>query len=413
MIGAMADPLPRLRADLDFMPSPVSDRPGLLVRDPHQYSDATLIIPPGLIECLQHFNGSSTALDLRNTLVQMTGSLEVSEVMDHFRDTLSNAGFLDDEVYHRLRAERHDRFASAATREPSHAGTAYPEAVDDLREMFDGYLEVPEPAAGPALGLLGIAAPHVSPSGGWKSYGAAYSRLAGDLRDRVFVVLGTSHYGAPDRFGLTRKPFKTPYGVSPTEVSLVDFLASRAPQSVEMEDYCHSTEHSIEFQVVFLQHVLGPDIRILPILCGAFAEGLYRDEDPDSNDAVRSFLDGLGELASREGDRLFWVLGVDMAHMGRRYGDPYSATASEGYMEDVGQRDRERIQRIVEGDAGGFWELVRENHDDLKWCGTSPFYTFLRAVPDARGKLLDYSQWNIDERSVVSFGAVEFSTPNG
>ncbi len=37
-------------------------------------------------------------------------------------------------------------------------------------------------------------------------------------------------------------------------------------------------------------------------------------------------------------------------------------------------------------DSSGFWDLVQENHDDLKWCGSAPIYTFLKAVPQARGK---------------------------
>ena len=60
-------------------------------------------------------------------------------------------------------------------------------------------------------------------------------------------------------------------------------------------------------------------------------------------------------------------------------------------------------------DADGFWELLRENGDDLRWCGASPLYTFLRAVPGLRSELLRYEQWNIDEHSVVSFAGLAFS----
>jgi predicted class III extradiol MEMO1 family dioxygenase len=95
--------------------------------------------------------------------------------------------------------------------------------------------------------------------------------------------------------------------------------------------------------------------------------------------------------------------------MGQRYGDQFHARANHGVMEAVGQRDRSRIERVEAGDAEGFWELVRENKDDLKWCGSAPFYTFLRAVPEASGRLLGYEQWNIDEQSVVSFAAIAFS----
>jgi predicted class III extradiol MEMO1 family dioxygenase len=102
------------------------------------------------------------------------------------------------------------------------------------------------------------------------------------------------------------------------------------------------------------------------------------------------------------------VLGVDMAHMGARYGDRFHAIANEGRMSEVTARDTGRIERIQESDADGFWELVRENRDDLKWCGSSPFYTFLKSVPKARGELLRYEQWNIDEKSVVSFAGMAF-----
>ena len=146
--------------------------------------------------------------------------------------------------------------------------------------------------------------------------------LSDAYRDRTFVVLGTSHYGEPDRFGLTRKPFVTPLGESITDQRLVDELAQAAPDAVRMEDYCHAVEHSIEFQVLFLQHVYGPNVRILPILCGSFARSIYQGGKPEANPNVERFFGALGEIGAREGDGLFWVLGVDMAHMGRRYGDP-------------------------------------------------------------------------------------------
>lgn len=403
----MAELLARLRPDLDIMPSPVPDRPGLLIRDPHLFSEATLIVPPSLVECLRHFDGASTALDLRATLVRLLGEIDVSDVENHFIKTLREAAFLEDEVYERKKAECHRSFAEAPVRLPTHAGGAYPAEPGPLKEVFDRYLaEAPGTDSAPAT--IGIAAPHVSPDGGWRSYGAAYRALRPSLKERTFVILGTSHYGEPACFGLTRKPFRTPYGEARTDVALASRLARQAPDAVAMEDYCHSTEHSIEFQVVFLQHVFGPDISILPILCGSYARAIYAGGLPEDNENVRRFFDALGEIAGELGDRLFWVLGVDMAHMGRRYGDPFDATAGEGVMGEVEQRDARRIETIEQGDVEGFWGLVQERQDDLKWCGSAPFYTFMRANPRARALRLGYEQWNIDEQSVVTFGALAF-----
>ena len=161
--------------------------------------------------------------------------------------------------------------------------------------------------------------------------------------------------------------------------------------------------------MLFLQRLYGARVRILPILCGPISNGGARGARPERSDGVARFLGALGEMAAREQQRLFWVLGADMAHVGRRYGDRFTATAHEGPLDAVAERDRVRIDRIDAGDADGFWDLVQENQrDDLKWCGSSPIYAFLRAMPTARGRLLRYDQWNIDADSVVSFAALSF-----
>lgn len=401
----MAELLPRLRMDLDFMPSPVEDKPGLLIRDSYGYSDAVMIIPPPLVQCLTCFDGEQTPLDLRQLLVRMTGELDVSALESHLRSTLSSAGFLHDETYEQMRDARRREFAESGVRLPSHAGSAYPEEVDAVRAALDAYFKEAAPRNGSAP--IGIAAPHVSPFGGWQTYRDAYAALGQEHRERTFVILGTSHYGMPDRFGLTRKPFETPYGIARPDLRLIDELADEP--AVLMEDYCHAVEHSIEFQVLFLQHLYGPDVKIVPVLCGSFARSILHGGLPEDNETVRRFLGRLGEIADRESEALTWVLGIDMAHMGARYGDDLSAVANEGEMQDVALRDRVRIDRVLAGDAGGFWESVKDRQDDLKWCGSSPLYTFMRAVPDVKGSLLGYEQWNIDESSVVSFAALSFA----
>ena len=388
------------------MPSPSPEHPGLLVRDPFRFSDTVLVIPPVLIECLECFDGRQTDLDLRAALVRLTSDLQVGDLEKHLVQTLSNAGFLEDENFARIERERRSEFAGSPVRHPAHAGSAYPAEADAVRETMARYMSGeggPRPSNG---GLVGIAAPHVSPEGGWHSYCAAYAALGPELRDRTFVVLATSHYGEPERFGLTRKNFATPLGEAVCDRRLVDWLAERGGSAVEMEDYCHAFEHTAEFQVLFLQHAIGPDVRILPILCGSFAHSLRNGGNPEDHDCVRQFFEALGELNDREGGRLFWVLGVDMAHMGARYGDRFQAAANHGVMNEVGARDQARIARINSSDAAGFWDLVRENRDDLKWCGSAPFYTFLKAVPNVQGELLQYEQWNIDTQSVVSFAGM-------
>jgi AmmeMemoRadiSam system protein B len=398
--------LPRLRTNLDFLPSVLPERPGLVLRDPYQYSDATLIVPPPLVACLEFFDGEHSSLDLREYLVRATGELEVSEIEQHLLDTLSTAGFLEDEAFERRKESAERAFAEAPVREPAHAGSGYPDEKSELIRTFNEYLG--SPSAPDDKKVVAIAAPHVSPFGGVDAYRAAYSALSPSDADRTFVILGTSHYGAPDRLGLTRKPFATPYGETIPDTRLIDEIQAKSGDAAAMEDYCHAIEHSIEFQVLFLQYLYGPNIRILPILCGSFLRSIYQGGRPEGNEQVQRFFDSLGNISAREGNKLFWILGVDMAHMGRRYGDQLVARAEEGEMAAVAERDKLRIERLTAADAQGFWELIQQNQDDLKWCGSAPMYTFLKAVPQARGTLRRYQQWNIDEQSVVSFAAIGF-----
>jgi hypothetical protein len=412
----MGTTLPALRRGLDVMPSPLPDRPGLLLRDPFRYTETMVVLPPPVVPLLALFDGRHDELDLRAALVRLTGELEVEDLARRLAGTLSAGGFLEDQAFEDMKAARHREFAGALRREAVHAGGAYPAEQAPLVETLQRYLAGVDGAQPPPLaerpgaaadGLVGIAAPHVSPEGGISSYRAAYGSLAPGLAGRTFVILGTSHYGAPERFGLTRKPYATPLGVTRIDEPLVDRLERDGGDAVRMDDYCHAVEHSIEFQVVFLQHLYGPEIRIVPVLCGPFASGTHSGR-PEDDEHVRRFIGALGGLRAREGERLLWVLGVDMAHVGRRYGDGFRARSGEGPMAIVEERDRARIDRIAAGDASGFWQLVQENGDDLKWCGASPLYTFLKAVAPRKGRLLHYEQWNIDEESVVSFGGIAF-----
>ncbi len=381
------------------MPSPIEDRPGLLIRDSFHYSDAVLVVPPPLVPTLGLFDGEQSDADLRAALVEITGQFDVSDAMNGIVDALHRSGFLHDEVFDELKDRAEQAFAEAPVRQPAHSGTAYPDALPALESVMQRYLATDQPKLTKVP--VAIAAPHVSLEGGWECYRAAYAPLPPEARDRTFIVLGTSHYGEPDRFGLTAKPFETPFGRTQTAPDLLKRLQTQP--AAKMEDYCHAVEHSIEFQVLFLQSIFGPDIRLLPILVGSF----YTSKRPEQNQDVAKFFDALGEINAKENP--LWVLGVDMAHLGRRYGDEFEAIADQDEMSQVATRDHARIESLNEGDPVNFWDQIQANRrDDLKWCGSAPLYTFLKAVPNARGTLRRYEQWNIDPASVVSFAGITF-----
>ncbi len=105
------------------MPSPITDRPGLLIRDRFRYSDATLVIPPSLIPGLLFFDGRQTDLDLHAALVRSLGNPEIGNAVGHLLKALSQAGFLQDETYDKLKQGRISAFAESPVRQAAHALT--------------------------------------------------------------------------------------------------------------------------------------------------------------------------------------------------------------------------------------------------------------------------------------------------
>ena len=394
---------------LDVFPSPDEEQPGLLLRDPYNYTEDILIIPPVFVQALNLLDGNHTEADAIDRLTQVIGRPFPKHPLHDFISALQEAGFLETSEFAAMRSRKHAEFAAEPIRIAAHAGAAYPEDTFELKSTVDNYLLTivpPNPAP-----IIGIAAPHVSPEGGWGCYAAAYNRLRGmgeKLFGKTIVILGTSHYGEPDKFGLTRKPFRTPYGTVQTDTELVDWLEQRAGASINIEDYCHSFEHSIEFQVMFLQHMLVNRIKILPILCGAFLQSFQTGKPPEKTENAQRFFEALGELAELHKDKLFFVLGIDLAHIGERYGDPFEAKVGHDEMLEVKEKDEERLAHVCAGNSGEFLDLVLPDYDPLKWCGFSPVYTFMQAMKGVRGDVLKYDQWNIDTNSVVSFAAMEF-----
>ena len=123
----MSRRLAALRRTLDAMPSPVEDRPGLLLRDPFAYAEDVVVIPPPLVPFLQFFDGEHEEGELAEALYRATGDLQAHGFATRLADTLGGSGFLEDAELARRRDERHRTFAESERRPPSHAGQAYPQ----------------------------------------------------------------------------------------------------------------------------------------------------------------------------------------------------------------------------------------------------------------------------------------------
>jgi AmmeMemoRadiSam system protein B len=223
----------------------------------------------------------------------------------------------------------------------------------------------------------------------------------------LYVVLGTCHAGMADPFAVTLKPYDTPLGPVPVDREFYDALSRRAGQDLLASEPAHRAEHSIEFQAVMLQHIVGRrrPFAILPVLASYLHESLLSGGDPEADPRVPRFVDALRETMAASSRRVCLVAGVDLAHVGPRFGDPKRNTATS--LARVERDDRAMLESVVEVDARGFYGGVAADHDARRICGLSPIYTLLRLLPEARGRLLRYTQWP-DPQGAVTFCAVTF-----
>src|SRR5262249_15897678 len=115
--------------------------------------------------------------------------------------------------------------------------------------------------------------PHIDYQRGGVSFAWGFKELFERTDASLFVIIGTSHY-SPHRFTLTRKNFKTPLGVVPTDQQYIDRLVKHYGNGLFDDELCHLPEHSIELEVVFLQYLYEQrrDIRIVPLVVGSFAD---------------------------------------------------------------------------------------------------------------------------------------------
>jgi AmmeMemoRadiSam system protein B len=187
-------------------------------------------------------------------------------------------------------------------RPPAVAGTFYPGSAVELGHTITQLLADSDP---PDVDI--DAAVLIVPHAGYVYSGpvaaTAYRLLAGlEPRPRRIVVLGPSHFvrfagiAAPEADAL-----QTPLGLIAVDATI--------PEGVTQSAAAHATEHSLEVQLPFLQHVLEA-FTVLPLLTG--------DVAPEETAGV------LGEALDRHGS--LGILSSDLSH----YHDYRTALSQDG-----------------------------------------------------------------------------------
>ena len=271
---------------------------------------APVLVPwAGFQRVVRHFDGTASLVEIQARILRETARripmAELQDLVEH----LDRAMVLDGPTFAAfLDAYRRERVRPAAL-----AGGSYASTERALRAQLAGFFADREGAGPPGddreptgATLRGIVSPHIDFARGGPVYTWAYRRLVEDSDADTFVILGVAHQYCRNRFALTRKDFETPLGLVRTDRAYVDRIAALAGGDLFDDELAHRTEHSIEFQVVFLQYLLAGrrDFSIVPILAGSFHDLMEAGIDPIQDDDVRRFVEAL-----REAERAEWPEG--------------------------------------------------------------------------------------------------------
>ena len=389
----------------------------LALRDPAGLSDHIAILPREVLDLVSLFDGERSIAEIRDVLLARHGAAPTAEQIAEVASRLDEAGLLDSERFARRRRAVEDRWRQSPVRAPAHAGGAYAGEARALAAQIDAFFAHPEgpgPArragggtAGSPSPLRGLIAPHIDFPRGGPTYAWAYREVVHRSDADLFVILGTCHGGMEDPFAVTLKPFATPVGEVPVDRDLYEALAARAGQDLLASEVAHRHEHSVEFQAVMLRHLLGATrpFTILPVLASFLHEAIWHGTEAEADPRVPRFIDALRSAVAVSGRRVCLVAGVDLAHVGPRFGDAGPNTAAS--LRDVERDDLAMLRAVAAGDPGAFYGAVAADADRRRICGLSPIYTFLRALGGGGGRLLRYSQWP-DPEGAVTFCAAAF-----
>lgn len=433
----------------------------LVLRDTQGVTDAHAVIPPPLVPIVARFNGGATCSEIARECSRELGSAVPVSVVLRLAEELERGLFLDGPLFQAARARVEREFADATVRPASHAGGAYHLQASALERYIEddcigqargrvtvrasngssrAGVDAATPAASERRGegvgarapvsrstngvsrkgrapdgrrsMVALVAPHIDPWRGAVGYGHAYGAMRDALSSDVdtFIVFGTSHAPMHEPFALCRKGFDTPFGVVPADTDAIDTVAACAAGFDPYADqFNHKREHSLEFQVVFLKHLMKDrEFRIVPILAGLGAQQASGN-NPDDDARVARFMDGVRAVLDSRPGRVLVVAGADLAHVGPRFGDPAAYTGSQ--RAELDQADRESLERATSMDPAGFWQHVARDLESRRVCGLAPIWSLLSVLGStpAKGHVLHYEQTvDSNDGSIVSHAAVGF-----
>jgi len=415
---------PKLRG-VDVRPHRQNGHLYYLLSDPLELAEDSLLLPQAFGPLLALCDGSQTDASaishaLAHHFQMCVDPLAVGQILNALDDAL----LLENERSAEAIARKVASYRALPARPATHAGLAYPDDPAELTRWLDSFLDVPLSRRGiesrtrsngnsKSEKIAGVFSPHIDYTRG----GAVYARTWQAAREaaqaaELVILIGTDHYGS-DLFTCTRQSYATPLGPLPTESAAVDRLAQAVgEQTAYAGELRHLREHALELVAVWLQHARrGKPVALLPVLVGGLHSYFQEAQGPASDGRIQRFVQTAREISAQRATLI--VASGDLAHVGPAFGGPALDQAAR---DQLRRADDGLQERLVAGDADGFYQLIRAGQDRNNVCGVTPGYLALKILGDGvRGRRLAYDSCPADdgETSAVTIGGLLFILDTG
>ncbi len=401
--------IPKIRGDITIQILEEKEGKKILLYDRSQIAPQPLLFPVEFSYILQFFDGKTTFEQLEKIIYQHSDG-EINQFIEGLFNLVQELDYLCylDTPY--FEAIQNDilSYLNSPLRPSVCSNISYSSNPKELANEIQMMLSTaknnrlniqPKAIIVPHIDFrIGLAAHHI--------YSEAYNNIANNSYD-IFVILGTAHYGNSDFFMFTKKDFETPFGIVKTAQDTIEEFAKNYSNELTFDDLAHRFEHSIEFQVVWLQYLFPKTkIKILPILVGSFNEFILNNQFPVQDAKIQTLFDTLQKTIFEQYNNPLFIASVDFAHVGRKFNDTIDGL---DIIDEVNAHDNTLIEHIANCDANAFFTEVARYGDKYKICGLSPIYTLLSVVKPTRGYFLARDYWNdFENKSIVSFASFVF-----
>ena len=235
---------------------------------------------------------------------------------------------------------------NAMVRQPAVSGRFYPADPFELAHQVEQFTKE---SGKEKITALGCMVPHAGYIYSVHVAGAVFEKLR---MPSQILLLGPRHFprGAPVAI-LSRGTWRTPLGEAKIDSALAEEL-KQACRALQEDPLAHSSEHSLEVQIPFLQQLAG-DFSFVPVVLGT---GRY--------EVFEELGTAVAQVISAQKSPVLVVASSDMNH----------------YENDQITRvkDHLAIEQILAFDPRGLFDTV--NREDISMCGYGAAVTMLIAV---------------------------------